>query len=194
MSVIYTTTVGSIDFGFDWEDQEIEIDSTTVELSAVDLKTAIKMAEGSEIGIVFPGVADFGNPVTLTAAASTFLTVILRDQWRILSMRTSGTFTTGEGNVVNVNNGIDIFAENPQVSGINNISSAGVLVETGVSGLTSSEAANLLLIKQILANYSEITEGASVNTVELYDSDDSSGSVVATWEVSDDDKIRTRTS
>lgn len=147
MAAVYTTVVDGTTFGFDWVNQYIETDSNTNAISAEDLKTAIHRAQAYEIdGIVNTQISDFGNPVVLTDTTSTFLNVVLLEEWRILTLALGGTFTVGEGNTVNINNGIDIFAPNPQVTSINNTSSAGVLVETGVSGLTPTESALLASI------------------------------------------------
>jgi hypothetical protein len=134
MADMLTVTVGTTDYTFDWIDQHIHIENLVTDVSAADLKQAIKDAEDSEIGVPFPPIAKFYNPVTLTGTSSTFLNVVLEDQWRIESFSTSGTLTVGDGNVVNVNNGIDIFVPNPLVSMVNNTSAAGVLVAGGAGG------------------------------------------------------------
>ena len=110
MADMLTVTVGTTDYTFDWIAQEIHIESGVTEVMAADLKTAIHDAQDDEVGVPFDPIADFFNPVTLTATASTFLNVVLRDQWRIDSLASSGTLTVGDGNVVNANNGIDIFS------------------------------------------------------------------------------------
>jgi len=140
MSVLYTTVVGTTTYGFDWVNQQITVDSATTSISAADLKTAIHDAQDDgATGIAFPIIATFGNPLVLTPTSSTFLNVVLLDQWRILSLATSGTFTVGEGNVVNTNNGIDIFANNPLVTTNNSTSAAGVLVSSPSSVVTPSQ-------------------------------------------------------
>lgn len=144
MAAQQTVTVGTTDYEFDYTNSLISVENLVAEVTAADLKTATRTAEYTEVGIVFPDIVDTANPVTLTASASTFLVVILLDLWKIDSLSTSGTFTVGEGNVVHITDGSDIFNVNALVAMINNISAAGVLVETGVSGLTAGEAAQLL--------------------------------------------------
>ena len=165
MAVTHTETVGTTDYGFDFEDQEIEVEAGVTEVDTADLKTACRQAEASVAGIVWPDIVDTANPVTLTASSSTFQVVILLDLWKILTLSTSGTFTVGSGNTVHTTDGIDIFAPNLQVSTINNISAAGVQVETGVSGLTAAEAAQLLEVWQDLGldvnNAKTITENTA---------------------------------
>lgn len=133
MADMLTVTVGTTDYTFDWIDQEIRIEALITEVSAEDLKTAIHDAQDDEVAMPFDPIADFFNPVTLTGTSSTFLNVVMRDQWRIDSLSGSGTLTIGEGNVVNVNNGIDIFVPNVLVSMVNNTSQAGVYV-SGTGG------------------------------------------------------------
>lgn len=143
MADMLTVTVGTTDYTFDWIAQHIHIESGVTEVSAADLKTAIHNAQDDPVAIPFPPIATFFNPVTLTVSSSTFLNVVLKDQWRIESLSGSGTLTVGDGNVVNENNGVDIFVPNALVSTVNNVSAAGVLVQSGVSGLTASEATQL---------------------------------------------------
>lgn len=134
MADMLTVTVGTTDYTFDWIDQHIHIEAGVTEVTAADLKTAIHDAQDDVVGMPFDPIADFYNPVTLTTSADTFLNVVLRDQWRIESFSSSGTLTVGDGNVVNVNNGIDIFVPNVLVSMVNNTSQAGVYVSGGGAG------------------------------------------------------------
>jgi len=143
MANMLTVTVGTTDYTFDWIAQHIHIEAGVTEVSASDLRQAIHDAQDDVVAMPFPAIATFYNPVTLSGSASTFLNVVLNDQWRIESLSGSGTLTVGGGNVVNVNNGIDIFVPNALVSMVNNTSAAGVLVESGVSGLTAQESAQL---------------------------------------------------
>lgn len=144
MADMLTVTVGTTDYTFDWIDQHIHVEAGVADVSAADLKQAIHDAQDDVVGMPFPPIATFFNPVVLTPTASTFLNVVLNDQWRIESLSGSGTLTVGDGNVVNINNGIDIFAPNVLVNMVNNTSSAGVLVQGTGSGLNASQATQLL--------------------------------------------------
>lgn len=144
MADMLTVTVGTTDYTFDWTIQQIHVESGATDVSAADLKTAIHDAQDDVVGMPFDPIADFFNPVTLTGTASTFLNVVMRDQWRIDSLASSGTLTIGDGNVVNVNNGIDIFAPNALVNMVNNTSQAGVLVQGTGSGLDAAQTTQLL--------------------------------------------------
>lgn len=143
MADMLTVTVGTTDYTFDWIAQHIHIEAGVTEVTATDLKTAIHDAQDAEVALPFPPIADFFNPVTLTGTTKTFLNIVLRDQWRIESSSLSGTLVVGAGNVVNVNNGIDIFVPNVLVNMVNNTSAAGVLVTGGGSGLSTAEALQL---------------------------------------------------
>ena len=138
MADMLTVTVGTTDYTFDWIAQHIHIEAGVTVVPAADLKQAIHDAQDDVVAMPFPPIATFYNPVTLTGSSSTFLNVVLNDQWRIDSFSVSGTLTVGGGNVVNVNNGIDIFVPNVLVSMVNNTSAAGVLV-TGGSAVTAQD-------------------------------------------------------
>ena len=162
MAVEFVTTVGLTDYSFDWVTEEITIEAGVTEITAADLKTAIHDAQDGTEGMYRNQIAANGNPVVLTGTTSTFLNVILQDGWKINSFSGSGTLTVGAGNVVSLADGIDIFAANPLINFVNNTSAAGVLVQSGVSGLTAEEAAMLLRIFRDLgldsANAKTITE------------------------------------
>lgn len=142
MAIALTVTVGTTDYSFDWVNQTIWIETGVQGVTAADLKQAIGDAQDSVIGMAFPPICVNFNPVVLTATTSTFLNVVLEDQWRIDSFSPSGFLVMGTGNIVNVNNGIDIFQVNALVSFINNTSAAGVLV-TGGSGVTPSDITDI---------------------------------------------------
>ena len=129
MPVTYTATVGSTVYGFDWVDQEVEVDAGTSTVDATSLKTAIKEAEASEQGIVYPDVATFGNPVLLTTGLATALNVIMLDPWRLHSLKTSGSFTLQGGNIVSESDGADVIAINTLVDQNNILSQSGVRVD-----------------------------------------------------------------
>ena len=150
MADMLTVTVGTTDYTFDWIAQHIHVESGVTEVTAADLKTAIHDAQDDPVAMPFPPIATFFNPVTLTGTTSTFLNVVLNDQWRIESLSGSGTLVVGAGNVVNENNGIDIFVANVLVSMVNNTSASGVLVQGTGSGLDASQTAQLIEIWRIL--------------------------------------------
>lgn len=184
MAVLYTATVGTTDYGFDWEDQEIEVEAGVTSVTATDLKTAIKEAEHSEIGIIFPDIGTFGNPVTLDATdnVETALNVILLEAWVIQSLSVSGSLTVGGGNVVNQALGGLIFATNNSVQFVNRLSAAATFVG---SPFNETDRSCLLLVKRILANEADITVGVGDSrTIEIYDEGGrSGGTVIATFDV-----------
>lgn len=156
MAVSYTATVGLVDFGFDWVDQEIEVEAGITEVTAAEIKSAIREAEADVQGIVWPSIAETFNPVVLTATSSTFLNVILADAWKILTLSTSGSFSVGDGNVVAEIDGIAIFAPNNLVANVNNTSSAGVLVGN----------ATIEILRQLLQNRNDVNQTS--NKMEVY--------------------------
>jgi hypothetical protein len=78
---------------------------------------------------------------------------------------------------------------------------AGILNPTPLTTVIPTNSAGLItsgdsrLVKQILANYSEISvAGDGVRTVTVKDSDDNTGATVGTWTITADGLIRERTS
>lgn len=170
MAIMLTVTVGLTDYSFDWIDQHIHIEAGVTEVSATDLKTAIHDAQDDEVAVPFDPIADFFNPVGLIpGSSSTFLNVVLRDQWRIESDSVSGTLTVGGGNVVNANNGIDIFEVNALVSTVNNVSAAGVLVQGAGSGLDATQ--DTYLEKLYQSAFHKRTWDKVGDTLTIYDTD-----------------------
>jgi hypothetical protein len=159
MAIALIVTVGTTDYSFDWVAQVITIKSGVQEVTAADLKQAIGDAQDDTAGMSFPAISKNANPVVLTPTTSTFLNVILEDQWRIDSFSASGFLVIGAGNVVNVNNGISIFVVNPLVSFINNTSAAGVLV-TGGSGVLPSDITDIknAIFDEIMENSETFAE------------------------------------
>ena len=144
MAVEFVSTVGTTDYSFDWIAEEITIENGVTEVSADDLKTAIHDAQDGTEGIYRTQIAAFGNPVVLTPTSSTFLNVILQGGWKINSFSVVGTLTVGDGNVVSLADGIDIFGPNVLVNFVNNTSAAGVLVTGGGGGTAADVWAYLL--------------------------------------------------
>ena len=155
MAVQVVISVNSKDFGFDFIDEEIEVDAGTDNATADELKEAIRKAEWSFQGIVFDKIADTSNPVLLepSSANSTALSIILQDLWRVLSLKTSGNFSVSGGNTVRFDTGADIFGDNPLVNMVNVLSQAATRVITG-SAVTAQDKED---IKELIFN--EIMEG-----------------------------------
>lgn len=172
MAVSYTATVALTDYGFDWVDKEIEVEAAIAAVSAADLKTAIREAEASEAGIVFEQIGTTFNPVVLTLTTSTFLSLVLTDPWKLLSLSVSGVLVVGDGNVVSNSDGIDIFAANVNVTYVNNTSAAGVLVTLAeileVYKDLGLDAANVKTITENVADsdYTETVGAITKNIVK----------------------------
>lgn len=144
MAVFVTINEGGIDYGFDFIDQEIEVQSIADSIPAADLKSAIRRAEWSRDGMVFPDIAETKNPTVLDPVnnVSDAQTVILLDLWRILTLKASGLFIVTEGNTVRFDTGVDIFASNPTVNAANIVSAFATTVATGGGGGGDATEAN----------------------------------------------------
>lgn len=153
MSVALTITIDGYDYGFDFEDKRIDIDATITDLDVSDLWTAIKKAQEHELGIIYPLIADAEGLTTLENSIKTYLTVSLRSTWEINTLKTSGKFTVKGGNLVRADEE-DPFRDNPLITYINNLSQAGVVAETGVSGLTPEEST---LLSEMATKVAQLT-------------------------------------
>lgn len=147
MAVIYTATVDGNSYGFDFVDKRIDIDASLSSVSVGDLWDAIQDAQASTEGIPYDEIATAEGLTTLSTGVSTFLTVAFNSTWEINTLLSSGKFEVNGGNLVRVDND-DPFRDNPLITYINNLSQAGVvaIAETGTSGLTPSESAQLSAI------------------------------------------------
>ena len=142
MAVIYTATVGGFSYGFDFADQRIDVDALITTCDATNLWTAIKEAQASLEGVVYSQAATAEGLTPLSTGISTFLTVSLLDNWEINTLKSSGKFEIAGGNIVRDDES-DPFRDNPLITYINNLSQAGVVAESGISGLTPEESAKL---------------------------------------------------
>jgi hypothetical protein len=68
--------------------------------------------------------------------------VTLQGTWELNSLKSSGKFEVLGGNLIRAD-GADTFRDNPLITYLAYFSQAGVLVETGTSGLTPEESAKL---------------------------------------------------
>ena len=159
MAVTYTTTVDGFDYGFDFDDQRIDIDVGVVNIDVINLYTAIKEAQASEVGIVYPQIGRGEGRTVLSGSISTFLTVSLLDNWEVNTLQTSGNLQVSGGNLVRADES-DPFRDNPLITYINNLSQAGVVAETGVSGLTPAESIQLSNAANPAITWSHPVEGS----------------------------------
>ena len=127
MAVGYSVTISTIDFGFDFENQVIEIPNTVDQLAVIDLYTAIKDAQASEVGIVFPVIGTGEGLATLGVGIQTYLTLSLKDGWKISSLKTGGIFEVIGGNITKPD-ASQPFVNNPLVTYFAYYSQAGLVV------------------------------------------------------------------
>jgi hypothetical protein len=130
MAVNYTAIVGGKSFGFDFQAQRIDIDSSLDSLAVNDLYTAIKDAQSSEVGIVWDTIANGEGLATLSPGIQTFLTVSLFDNWELNTLKSTGKFEVNSGNLIRAD-GADPFLDNPLITYFNFLSQAGVLASGG---------------------------------------------------------------
>lgn len=148
MAVNYTATINGKTYGFDFEDQRIDVDSSVDVLDVVDLYEAIKDAQNSIAGIVYDTIADAEGLASLSSGIKTYLTVSLRTAWEVNTLKTSGKFEVLGGNLIRAD-GADPFRDNSLITYIAFLSQAGILAETATSGLTPSESAQLAVIASV---------------------------------------------
>ena len=142
MAVDYTVVLSGKSYGFDFEDTRIDVDATLDQLDVVVLYDAIKDAQASDVGIAFNTIADGSGLDNLATGIKSFLTVTLQGTWELNSLKSSGKFEVLGGNLIRAD-GSDTFRDNPLITYLAYFSQAGVLVETGTSGLTPAESAKL---------------------------------------------------
>jgi len=141
------------DLTFNFTDKLITADNLIDELTAQELANAARDAEDELIAMSFGCIVQMGGKTDIGGSVSTGIVIELLG-WSIVSAKTSGTFIVKDGTVIKTGLGGDIFSSNPNVTQINLMTQAGIISETGVSGLTASESAQLsnsLTKKQFLA-------------------------------------------
>jgi hypothetical protein len=163
MGVAYIATVGGMEYGFDFEDQRIDVDDRVTRLSVYDLYAAIKDAQDSEPGISYPVIADASGLDELSEGITTFITVKLFG-WEVNTLKVSGKFEVAGGNLIR-SDGQDPFRDNPLITYINFISQAGVRAtfSTG-SGLSAEQNAKLMAIPTVTLTAEEAAQLAAVDT------------------------------
>lgn len=161
MAVIYTATVSGKSYGFDFEDQRIDIDATVNNVLVTHLWTAIKEAQGSVEGVAYNRIASGSGKNTLGTGVETFLTVTLLDNWEVNTLKASGKFEVSGGNLIREDNA-DPFRDNPLITYIAFLSQAGIAtqIETGVSGLTESESLQLSKLDGLFDPNTDTYEGS----------------------------------
>ena len=140
MAVVYTATVNSKNYGFDYEDQRIDVDSTVDNMKVADLWTAIKQAQAVTEGISYDKIASGSGNDVLGTGVETFLTLTLLDNWEVNSLKVSGKFEVSGGNLIREDQN-DPFRDNPLITYIAFLSQAGIAtqIETGISGVTPDD-------------------------------------------------------
>lgn len=115
-----------------------QVDAAPLLLQA--LVNAIRDEEASERGIAYDQIADATGKEDLGGGVQTGITLALRSTWKIEFAAGAYQATITGGNLADALNRV-YNTGNPQVLVL--ASAAATLVETGVSGLTPSEAADV---------------------------------------------------
>jgi len=113
--------------------QEINVDASIDFLDGQALINAIRQAESSTIGMTFPRIADASGKAQLSSGVFVGTTIQLLDNWKIYTLKNSGSFSIGGANIVK-SDGSTIFVNNPSVTYIQNLAVASTQVSTSGSG------------------------------------------------------------
>jgi len=133
MGIACSTTVNGKTYEFDFDDQRIDVDATVDSLILGDLWHAIKFAHGCQNGVVYPEIADGEGLATLGTGVATFLTVTLFDNWEVNTLKSSGKFEVGGGNLIRADQA-DPFRDNPLITYIAFLSQAGIATTVEIAG------------------------------------------------------------
>lgn len=150
MSVVFTATVSGKTYGFDFDDQRIDVDATLNSMLVTDLYTAVKQAQASVEGMAYKVIAEGSGRNVLGVGVETYLTVTLKDSWEVLTLKAAGKFEVFGGNLIR-DDQANPFRDNALITYISFMSQAGIAtqIETGVSGLTAEESEQLGIISDI---------------------------------------------
>ena len=179
MAVDYTATIDGKSYGFDFEDQRIDVDATIDVLNVVDLYEAIKDAQGSLAGMTYATIADAEGLASLSAGIKTFLTVSLRTAWEVNTLKTSGKFEVSGGNLIRAD-GADPFRDNSLITYIAFLSQAGIQSESGVSGLTTAESETLTTLNALIDELHKVHGLSAGNPMTVTPTSRTAGSISQT--------------
>lgn len=95
-------------FTFDFTTSQILVDGGTVNVTCVALWTAIKQAQMSTEGIIYPVIASGSGLKTLSPGVQTGLTVSLLGNWQLKFPAGSYVATVGGGNLIGGLGGVPV--------------------------------------------------------------------------------------
>jgi len=130
---------------FDFQNTTIEITSPQVNVDIQELINEIRTAEASAEGIAYSKIANASGKESLGEGVYIGITVDLQNGWQLHFEPGDYTARITGGNLVGGPSG-DVVAYSAGVQVILVQSAASTLVETGTSGLTSEESAQLFSI------------------------------------------------
>jgi hypothetical protein len=130
-------------FTFDFDADCINVDSGATDVLCLDLYTAIKEAQASEIGIAHDIIAVGSGLNELAAGVTTGLTIDLVGNWQICFPAGNYIARVGGGNLIGGPGG-DPVAYSAGVQTLLIQSAASTVVATGGSALTPTESSHLM--------------------------------------------------
>lgn len=141
MSVTYTYIGTTGDLVFDFTNQIIHCENTISNLEIQEIVNGCREAENSETGMAFPKICNSSGKDFLDVdnGVQVGITIVLLDNWLILTEKNSGVFRVLGGNLVQVSGG-NPFAENTSITYVNIQSAASTVVSVSSgSGLSVAE-------------------------------------------------------
>lgn len=143
MSVIIDITVptkGDLEFNF--TNSVITAENTINDLTAQELANAIRYAEEELLAMSFDSIAKMAGKSDLGSSVVTGIVIELLG-WKIVSGKSSGSFTLKDGTITETSSGTEVFDINTLVSQINLATVGGIITSTG-SGLSTEEHSQLM--------------------------------------------------
>ena len=135
--------------------QEINVAASVDFLDGQTLINAIRQAESSTVGMSYPPIAIASGRAQLSEGVSVGVTIQLRENWKIYTLKTGGAFAIGGANIVK-SDGSNLFVNNPSITYIQNLAVASTQVSSG-SGGSSFTAADVWAVP-----YSGLTQTGTI--------------------------------
>ena len=151
----------SAPFTFDFDANLIDVDSGVVSLDCDQLYRAIKLAQASEAGVVYPRIAAGAGLNMLGPGVRTALTLELIAPWRLRFPPGAYSVTISGGNLIGGPNG-DPLADCPGVTIILIQSAAATIISSGSSAPVAEEIAEAIWRATLDTQTGDDTAGAAL--------------------------------
>ncbi len=139
MAVIINITVptkGNLEF--DFTNSLITAQDTIDTLTNQELANAIRDATEELVALAFPHIANMSGKTDLGNSVFTGIVIELLNDWKIVTSKTTGTFTVLDGTTLRTASAGEIFAINNTTTQINLMTQSGTISVTG-SGVTPED-------------------------------------------------------